>query len=190
MTFFRRLLAVGACAALLFASIASAEVSVPARLQAQLISKIAAFDRNFVGRAGPTALILVVFKSGDPESNLVAEQVAAELRQQADVGGLPKTVELLAYGGAPSLAATTKDRGAAIVYLSAGLDRDGAAIGTAMRGLDVLTVGASGAHAEKGAVVGFDLEGGRPKIVVNLSAARSQNVAVRSELLRLCRIVG
>jgi hypothetical protein len=65
-----------------------------------------------------------------------------------------------------------------------------AAVAKALAGVDVLTVGATAAHAERGAVVGFDLEEGSPKIVANLAQAKAQNVAFRSELLKLARIVG
>ena len=40
-----------------------------------------------------------------------------------------------------------------------------------------------------GAVVGFDLEEGRPKIVVNLKRAKAQNVDFKAELLKFARIV-
>ena len=173
-----------------FAVIAYAEVSVPAKLQAQLIAKIAAFDRNFAARAGGNALILVVYKPGDAESMQLAQQLAAELRGGGDVGGVAKTVEVVAYAGAGALAAACSRRSVAIVYLSGELDADASAIANALAGGNVLSVGATGAHAENGAVVGFDLEGGKPRIVVNLAAARAQNVALKAELLRLTRIVG
>ena len=173
----------------LVATAAYAEVSVPPKLQAQLIAKIAAFDRNFAARAGGNALALIVFKPGDAESSQLAQQLAAELRDGGDVGGVTKTVEVVPYGGAPALAAACSARKAALVYLSAGLERESQAVAGALAGGDVLTVGATGAHAEAGAVVGFDLEGGKPKIVVNLASARAQNVSLKAELLRLTRIV-
>jgi hypothetical protein len=187
----RHLLAAAALAiASTFAVIAYAEVSVPAKLQAQLIAKIAAFDRNFAARAGGNALILVVYKPGDAESMQLAQQLAAELRGGGDVGGVAKTVEVVAYAGAGALAAACSRRSVAIVYLSGELDADASAIANALAGGNVLSVGATGAHAENGAVVGFDLEGGKARIVVNLAAARAQNVALKAELLRLTRIVG
>jgi hypothetical protein len=116
--------------------------------------------------------------------------VASALGDLADVGGVAKTVEVVPFGGAAALAATCKSRRAALVYLSGGLDHDAGAIAAALAGGDVLSVGATGAHAEAGTVIGFDLDGGKPKIVVNLGAARAQNVALKAELLKLARIVG
>ena len=99
-------------------------------------------------------------------------------------------MEIISFKDATALAATCKSRKPALVYLSAGLDRDAAAIAGALAGADVLSVGASGAHAENGAVIGFDLEGAKTKIVVNLRAAKAQNAALRSNILKLARIVG
>jgi hypothetical protein len=83
-----------------------------------------------------------------------------------------------------------KSRKAAIVYLSADLDHDAAAVAAALAGGDVLSVGATGAFAEGGTVIGFDLVGGKPKIVANLAAAKAQHVSLKAEFLRLTRVVG
>ena len=181
----------GLCLAVgLTASIARADVPVPARLQAQLIAKIAAFDRNFPGRAGANALVLVIFKPGDSDSSQFAQQIAGELRTLADVGGVASTVDVIPFAGAPARAATIRDRKAAVVYLSADLDRDAAPVAGALAGGDVLTIGATGAFAEAGTVIGFDLVGGKPKIVANLGVAKAQHVDLKAEFLRLTRIVG
>ena len=186
----RVVLALLLVASALVVSLAFADVAVPAKLQAQLIAKIAAFDRNFPGRAAGNALVLVVFKPGDAESTQLAQQVGSELRDLSDVGGVAKTIDVIPFGGAASLAAACKSRHAAIVYLSASLDREVPAIAAALAGGDVLSIGATAAHAESCTVVGFDLEGGKPKIVVNLTPARAQNVSLKADLLRLARIVG
>ncbi len=177
-------------AAALTASLANADVAVPAKLQAQLIGKIAAFDRNFAARAGATALVLVAFKPGAAESEQLAQQVSGELRGLSDVGGVPQAVETVQYASAAALAETCRSRKAAIVYLSAGLEGEAGAVAGALAGGNILSVGATAAHAERGMVVGFDLDGGKPKIVVNLTVAKAQNVALKAELLRLARIVG
>ncbi len=186
-----RLVLAATCVAFgLTVSIALADVPVPAKLQAQLIAKIAAFDRNFPDRAGANALILVVWKPGDSDSSQFAQQMASELGSLPDVGGLAKTVDVIPFAGAAALAATIKDRKAAIVYLSADLDHDAGAVAAALAGGDVLSVGATGAFAEAGTVIGFDLVGGKPKIVANLASARTQHVSLKAEFLRLTRVVG
>lgn len=168
---------------------ARGDVSVPAALQAQLIGKIAAFDRNFPARAMRNGLVLVVQRAGDDESARNARAISAALRDLSDIGGFPKTVEVIAFGGAAALADISKERRPAIIYLATGLEGESPAIAGALAGGDVLTVGASGAFAETGTNVGFDLEGSRPKIVVNLPTSRAQNVDFKADLLRLARVI-
>jgi len=62
-------------------------------------------------------------------------------------------------------------------------------VAAALEGIDVLTVGSTAQHAEKGAVVGFELDEARPKIVLNMKSARAQNVAFKAELMKLARIL-
>jgi hypothetical protein len=163
---------------------------VPASLQAQLIVKVAAFDRNFAARAGATALVLIVQRSGDADSTRLAGAVAKSLGDLGDMAGKPKQIEVLSFAGAAALADRVKKAKAAAVYFSTGLDDEMAAIAGALQGADVLTYGAVAAYAQKGAVIAFDLEESKPKLVVHTARAKAQNVSFKAELLKLARIVG
>lgn len=188
----RFLLAIGAATTAtvaLGARRAQAGGQVPANLQAQLVAKVTAFDRNFAARAGAKAQFLVVQKAGDADSTKLASSVAKALGDLGDVGGKPKGVETIAFPGAAALAAKVKSAKIAVVYFSSGLEGEMAAVAGALASGDVLSFGASGAHAEKGSVVGFDLEEGKPKLVVNQARAKAQNVSFKAELLKLARLV-
>jgi len=165
----------------------AADVSVPVTLQCQLIGKIAAFDRAFHARSGPKARLIVVHKDG--ESARVGHHMAQALQDLPDISGLPKTVETLQWSGSSALVAAVRARPTALVYLSVGLEVDAVAIAAALAGTDLLTFGATGAHAERGTCVGFELEEGKPKIYVNLRVAKAQNVDFRAALLRLVKLV-
>jgi len=165
----------------------AADVSVPVSLQSVLIGKIAAFDRAFQARSGPTARLIVLFKDGD--SARVGHQIAAALEQLPDIAGLPKTVESMTWTSPAALAAAVRAKPTALVYLSIGLEAEAPAIAAALAGADVLTVGATGIIGERGACVAFELEEGKPKIYVNLRVARAQKVDFRAELLRLAKLV-
>jgi hypothetical protein len=165
----------------------AADVSVPVGLQSELIGKVAAFDRAFRGRSGPTARLIVTHKDGD--SARVGRYMAKALEEMPDIAGLPKTVELLAWSSPGALVAAVRARPTALVYFSLGLEGDAAAIAAALAGTDLLTIGATGALAERGTCVGFELEEGKPKIYVNLRVAKAQKVDFRAELLRLVKLV-
>jgi hypothetical protein len=165
----------------------AANVSVPVPLQAELIGKVAAFDRAFKARCGQTARLIVTHKDGD--SARIGQQMANALREMPDIAGVPKTVETLAWSSAAALAATVRARPTALVYLSVDLEDEAAAIAAALAGVDVLTVGATGVSAERGACVGFELEEGKRTIYVNLRIAKAQKVDFRAGFLRLVKVV-
>lgn len=176
-------------AAVSFATITYADVRVPLGLQAQLVRRLAGFDRNFAARATGTARVLVVHKSGDDESRLVGGGFAKALSELHDIAGVPMQVDEMPLADPAALAAQCKAQHVAILYFSVGLEPSMEGVAGALAGVDVMTIGASSTFAEKGAVVGFDLEEGRPKIVVNLARAKAHNVSFKAELLKLARIV-
>jgi hypothetical protein len=185
-----RIALVSALLVLLPVRYAHADVSVPPRLQAELIARIASFDRNFAERAKGNARVLLVEKPDDAGSRRVVNAVSSALGELNQIGGLPRTVEVVQYRGAADLARLAVEKKAAIIYLSTGLESEAGAIARALEGGDVLTIGATGTFADGGANVGFDLVGSRPKIVVNLKTAKAQNVALKAQLLKLARRSG
>lgn len=182
----------GALAFLLVVAVARdshADVRLPIALQAQLARRLGSFDRNFAARVGATAKVLVVRKAGDAESKRIASAFSSSLGALKDIAGVPLVIEELDFIDAASLASRCRSQKVSVLYFSVGLEGDMGSVATAFAGIDVLTIGALPAHAEKGAVVGFDLEEGHPKLVVNLARAKAQNVSFKAELLKLARIV-
>jgi YfiR/HmsC-like len=172
-----------------WASHVRADTLVPIELQTQLLSRLVTFDRNFRGRARTTARVLIVQRDGDGDSTRIADLMARGLRERRQIGGVTVSVAVVAFTAGAALAERCRAESPSIVYFSTGLERDMPATAAALAGLDLLTVGANGAIAEQGAIVGFDLEEGRPRIVVNLARARAQHVDFKAELLKLSRIV-
>jgi hypothetical protein len=168
---------------------ATQTVEVPVRLQAELLAKVAAYDRGFAERARGRALCLVVVKPGDAESERVGEQIVSELRVLSHVGGLPHAVEVVRFVSASSLAELCRARSAAVVYFSTRLGEQIGAIAAALDGTSVLSVAVAAPYVPSGAVLGFDAESGKPRLVVNLVQARRQKVAFKPELLKLARVM-
>jgi len=164
-------------------------VEVPIRLQAELLAKVAAYDRNFAERARGRAQVLIAVKAGDAASARVAEQIHAELAVLREVGGVPHREELVTYSSRRTLAELCKSRGAAVLYLSVGLIDEMSGIAAALAEQSILSAAATAAYVPKGSVLGFDAESGHPKLVVNLGQARLQKVAFKPELLKLARVI-
>lgn len=159
------------------------------RLQAELLSKVVAYDRNFVERARGRATALILVKGGDAESERIGEQIHDELAVLKDLGGLPHSQEVIRYANPRAIADLVKSRSAAVLYVSIGLLDQMGAIASALDGVSVLSVAAAASFVPKRAVLGFDAESGKPKLVVHLEQAHKQKVQFKPEVLKLARIV-
>jgi hypothetical protein len=104
------------------------------------------------------------------------------------VGNLPHEEQIVTYSSASALAELVRAKRAAIVYLGPGLDKHVPPIRDALSSLDVLSVGAIPSYVPAGIVLGFDLVSGRPKLLIQLSQARRQNVAFPASVLNLMKV--
>ncbi|GMV16291.1 MAG: YfiR family protein [Sorangiineae bacterium PRO1] len=183
---------VGATAALGLPGAARAdEVTVPVPLQIELLAKVAAYDKNLPARAGSKARVVVLSKSKDGDSERIAEQAKKELQKKDTIAGLPAEVTSLGYSDAKDLVKHIKSKHIAVVYLAPGFS--GGELGTlakALEGVSVLTVGAVPKQVAGGVVLGFDLVGGKPKLLVHLKQAKKQDVELSSKVLKLVKVVG
>lgn len=164
-------------------------VEVPIRLQAELLSKVMAYDRNFAARARGFVRALLLIRSGDDESARVGEQLKQELGVLAELGGLPHGESLVTFSSPEAVAEACRLRSASVVYVSTGLSTEMLRIAGALDGVSVLSVAAAAGDVSRRAVLGFDAEAGRPKLCVNLEQARRQKVAFKPEVLKLARVV-
>lgn len=164
------------------------ELSVPVALQAELVAKVASYDRNLAARAGDRVHVLIVVNAKNDASNSFAKHMTSALGGVDKIGGLPHDETTAAFGGAKALADTCRAKHIAIVYLAPGLGDEVTGIRTALEGVNVLSVAADAAEVPKGIVLGFDLVSGKPKIVVHLGQAKKQEVSFKAELLKLAKV--
>jgi hypothetical protein len=166
------------------------EASVPVGVQAQLVAKVAGYDRNLPPRAQNRLVrVLIVARGGDGASARAAMQAKRSLSEIGAIGGFPHEEEVVTWAGPDALVDACRARRASIVFLMPGLEAESAAAGKALAGVDVLSAGAGPGVAQKGVVLGFDLVSGRPAIVVNMGQAKRQNVSLKPELLKLAKVI-
>jgi hypothetical protein len=164
-------------------------LEVPVRLQAALLARAVEYDRSFAARAGAQVLVFIAVRPRHADSERVGEQIRLELGALAQIGGLPHREEVVPYGSAQQLAERVIQQAPAILYLSAGLGDEMPLIAQALDGVSVLSVAVSATYVARRAVLGFDAESGRPQLVVHLGQARRQQLAFRSEFLKLARVI-
>jgi len=165
------------------------QVQVPIPLQASLLAKVAIYDQNFAARSGDTVNVLVVYKKGDGKSQRLAQQMRDALHELKIAADRPQKVEVEALLSPAMLASRCRDGRVAIVYLAPGFSATEVhEIAAALAGNDVLSASAVAADVAEGVVLGFEQISGKPKIVVNLKQAKSQNVLLSSSLLALAKV--
>jgi hypothetical protein len=164
------------------------DVALPAGKQMELLAKVADYDRNFRERAGPRAKIALLVKQGDGDSLRTATQMQAALARIDTVAGLQHDDSLETYRGAAALADECREQHVAVVVVGPGFRDDIEAIRAALDGVNVLTVSAVADYVPKGIVLGFDLVGGHPKMLVQLTQAKRQHVAFMADVLKLMQV--
>ena len=179
---------VALAAALTVTSGVAEEPTVPVGLQVELVARVSGYDRNFTGRAGEKAHVLVVARPGNLDSTSVSREALRAFRATSTIGGVPVEADPIDYASAAALVDETKRRKAAIVYFAPGFTDEAAKLAAAFSGMDVLTVSSIAADVEKGIVLGFDLASGRPKLLVHLTQERKQNAAFKAEALKLMKV--
>jgi hypothetical protein len=165
------------------------DLTVPARVQAELVGKLASYDRNFIDRAGPKVVIAILAKPSEVDSARAAVQMQGALKDLGLIGGLPHEEVVIPWNGAADLLDQSAKRRIAIVFVTPGLAAEIGVIAKAFEGRNMLTVACVLGDVAKGAVLGFELVSGRTKLVINLGQARKQNVLFRAEVLKLMRVV-
>lgn len=164
-------------------------VGVPADLQAELLSKVSPYDRNFQSRASGLVKVLILVKQGTARSERSAALFKGALASLGPLGELPHTEEIVPYDSAAAVGRRCRAERIAIVYVTPGLDGEISQLRAAFSGLDVLTVTEMPQYVPAGIILGFELMSGKPKMVLNLEQARLQNVHFSPSVLRLMRVV-
>lgn len=161
---------------------------MPADLQAELLAKLAAYDRNLTARAKDGARVLLVVKPGDARSRLAAASMKNALSRVERIGGLPHQETVVQYDSASALAKLCRSERVAVIYVTPGFDGDIDALQGALAGVDVLSVSAVPEYVPRGIVLGFELVSGKPRISLNLEQAKLQNVNFKADVINLMKV--
>jgi hypothetical protein len=165
------------------------QVAVPVTRQAELLVRVAAYDRNLPARAGGKVHVLLLTQPDDTDSRTTAAQMDAALRRFDAIAHMPFDVTTANYPGGAALAAQCRSAHYAIVYVTPGLDARMPEMAQALAGVDVMTIASLGRYVAQGSAIGFDLESGRPSLLINLTQAKKQNVAIEAEVLHLMKVI-
>jgi hypothetical protein len=174
--------------ALSFAGSGGAQTAqLPVAVQADLMVKVAGFDRNFRARAGDRVIVILA-AAEDSASTRAALEMKSALSRVPRIADLPHEEQIVTSNSPAVIAAAARDRRAAIVYFAPGFTKQIPAIREAFSSINVLTVAAVPEYVPSGVVLGFDLVSGHPKLLVHVPQARKQQVAFPASVLNLMKV--
>jgi len=164
---------------------------VPLPLQVDLTVKLLEYAEapSLQAVRGGLMHIGIVVKSGNVESQHAGSELKAALGNVGQIAGVGHDEIVLEWSTAASLAEQAKSKRLLVVYLTPGLGSDVPAMARALAGTPVITIGSIDTYVAAGALLGFELSSGRPKMVFNLGQAKRQGVVFRASVMKLMRII-
>ncbi len=166
-------------------------ITVPLDLQYQLLLKILTFDRNLKKRAGNEIVLGIAYESGYQESLKTKDallKAASELGNQK-VGDLPVRFVPIGVKEEGGLAAQLQKEHVNILYVAPMGNLDVGVIASVCQAMRIMSLTGVPSYIERGISFGFDLQGGKLGIIVNLPSAKAEGTDFSSKLLRLVRVV-
>lgn len=166
-------------------------ITAPLELQYQLLLKILTFDRNLKKRAGNEIVLGIAYESGYQESLKAKDELlkaASELGNQK-VGDLPVRFVPIAVKEEGGLAAQLRQEHINILYVAPMRNLDVGVFAAVCQAMGIMSLTGVPSYIERGISFGFDLQGGKLGIIVNLPSAKAEGTDFSSKLLHLVRVL-
>jgi hypothetical protein len=163
--------------------------AIPLQLQADLTAKLIEYAQTPSAQGLSVMRIGIVVRNGSVESQHFGTELKATFARMASIAGLPHEEAIVNWSNAAAFAEEVRRRQLFAVYLTPGMRGEIGAIARVLEGAPVISVAAVDSYVAGGAILGFELVSGRPRMVLNLAQARKQGVAFRAQVMKLMRIV-
>jgi hypothetical protein len=169
----------------------SSEGMLPVEVQAPLMAKILSYDRALPSRSGAAVNIAVLYQGGFPDSRTLGRELLRtfEHRAFASIAGRTATYHPLVYESPQQLRDFLATHGIHVLYLTPLRAVDAEVVIRVAQAEAIATFTPVREHMRAGAAVGLVLQEGRPRMLVNVKAARAQGMDLSAQLLRLAEIV-
>ena len=174
---------------LLVGGMAYAE-SLPADRLAKILLKSLTYDRNLKLRSEGGVRIGVVSLASDAGSAGAGAALLKEIQrfQGKKVKGLPLSVEGLEVQEASEVFRAVDEKKLNVLFLTPGCDPLLSKVVGLAKVKKVLIFSGDAKLAKAGAAIGISQQDGKPKITVNLSAAKEQGADLDDKLLKLAEV--
>jgi hypothetical protein len=169
-------------------AIAQEDVPVPSSVQAGILARVVAYQRNLKAAQTGVVRVLILTRAGGTESQRAAHQFARALGDLKAMVGRPHEELIEPFVDGHTLAETCRTKNISIVYVTPGLGDRVGAIAHALKDSTVLSVSPVPGFVPRGVVVGFDLVGGKPQLLVNRTQMNAQGVHLSPALLKVMQV--
>ncbi len=165
------------------------DIEVPMSIQVALLSKILSFDRNLERQDG-AIVVGVVYQRRVRASVLAKESVISLVgRETRATGGVPIRCLPIDLTDVASLDSAIVENDIDVLYITPLRAVNLQSITAISRKRGVLTSTGVTEYVPKGVAVGFGAEQERPRILVNLPAAKAEGADLSSGLLKLVQLI-
>jgi hypothetical protein len=166
------------------------EPEVPIRLQVSLLDRVIPYDRKFALRVHGQLAVAVAVDTASADSDRIGALLQAELSSLSTLGGYAFSTTRLPLTNPQGLAEDCKRLKVGVLYLTPGIRDSVGTLAAALSGLRLLTAGTLPEQVAQGMIVGAAVRSGKPRLLVNLTQARRQEVDFRADFLRMVEVVG
>lgn len=166
--------------------------SADAGLQAKILLRALAYDRNLLARAGVSVTIGIVYRQDNPESVASKQDMreAFNALSKLTLLGLPLRFTTVEYVSADHLKTEVASQGIDILFLTPGIASHLGPILALSHQAKIATITGETAYVQDGVAIGVALRDGAPKLVVNLPGSKEEGMSLSSELMRIAEVVG
>ena len=174
-------------AVLLPSGIAFGQSKLPVDLEAAIVLRALAYDRNLKQRAESGIHIAVVTKNNDRTSTELAS--AFRKAGKNGVSGIPVEASVVAFESSAQLTDLIDDMGFNLLYIHSSVETALSSIQQVARSKKIPSVGGTKEIVEKGASFGVYIAGDLPKLVVNINTSRLEGLDLSAELLGIATVI-
>lgn len=169
-------------------SAAQQEMELPVDLQLSLFLKVLSFDRQLRSRAGDELVVGVVMQRGYRASLKAGEEALRALNVRGtNVDGLPVRALAIDLDSQP-LAGALEGK-TTVLYFAPLRGVDVSALAASAAASGALTVTGVPRYVPLGVAVSARLQADRPRLLLNLQAARRAGADFSAELLKLAEVI-
>ncbi len=170
---------------------AAQDIVVPVQSQLKILQKVLEFDRALEARSGETLTIGVVYQPGNRSSIAAANEVVTAGREvETQLAGYPVKYVRVPVTSSGSVSQAVDVTRLDVLYVMPLRAFSLEKIVEISREASIRTIAVSPEQLAGGLTLALDMKDGRPKIVLNLPAARAEGADFSSQLLRLAQVVG